>query len=166
MEKYSTFGKDETTEWSALKDDKPRGHSVQHSFQGFDDTSIRKKKKVLRHERRIDEIKMEAQNNDTEESAEKDKRFMFMYVEYLKLLQAGTMTSLDPAEAGEQVMVQIKEKESGLLKSQDQIYLEQLKQIVELLNEDTSKKVLDDYRGNPQVHSDPHEQFEYLIIDL
>ena len=30
---------------------------------------------------------------------------MFMYVEYLKMLQAGTMVSLDPAEAGEQVMV-------------------------------------------------------------
>ena len=41
-----------------------------------------------------------------------------MYVEYLKMLQAGTLTTLDPAEAGEQVMVQIKEKEpSELLKS-------------------------------------------------
>ena len=69
---------------------------------------------------------MEAQN-DTEDTAGGEKRYMFMYVEYLKMLQAGTMTSLDPADAGDQVMVQIKEKEQELLKSQDQIYLEQLK---------------------------------------
>tara|TARA_B110000285_G_C15100646_1_gene604818 strand:+ start:354 stop:572 length:219 start_codon:yes stop_codon:yes gene_type:complete len=72
------------------------------------------------------------------------------------MLQAGTLTSLDPTEAeGEQVMVESKNEESNS-------YLDQLIIILDHMSEKQRKKVLEEYKDStptPLFDSDPDEQF-------
>lgn len=72
------------------------------------------------------------------------------------MLQAGTLTSLDPTEAeGEQIMVESKNEESNN-------YQDQLIRILDHMSEEQRKKVLEEYKdstSSPFFDSDPDDQF-------